>query len=66
MWLLSGRVLDWRLRGCGFEPHQKHCVMSLSKTLYSQLSTGLTNEDLSDMTEKLLTGMQRIKTNIII
>ena len=27
---LSGRVLDWRPRGCGFEPH---CVVSLSKTL---------------------------------
>ena len=29
---LSGRVLDSRLRGCGFEPHQHHCVVSLSKT----------------------------------
>ena len=29
---LSGGVLDSRLRGCGFEPHRRHCVMSLSKT----------------------------------
>ena len=29
---LSGRVLDSRLRGCGFEPHRHHCVASLSKT----------------------------------
>ena len=31
--LLSGRVLDWRLRGFGLEPHRGHCVVSLSKTL---------------------------------
>ena len=24
---LSGRVLDSRLRGCGFEPHRRHCVV---------------------------------------
>ena len=29
---LSGRVFDLRPRGCGFEPHQRHCVVSLSKT----------------------------------
>ena len=29
---LSGRVLDSRLRGRGFEPHWRHCVESLSKT----------------------------------
>ena len=29
---LSGRVLDSRLRGRGFEPHRHHCVVSLSKT----------------------------------
>ena len=28
----SGRVLDSRLRGCGFEFHRCHCVVSLSKT----------------------------------
>ena len=26
---LSGRVLDLRLRGRGFEPHQRHCVVVL-------------------------------------
>ena len=30
---LSGRVLDSRLRGHGFEPPWHHCVVSLSKTL---------------------------------
>ena len=29
---LSGRVLVSRLRFCVFEPHQYHCVVSLSKT----------------------------------
>ena len=29
---LSGRVLDSRPRGRGFEPHQRHCLVSLSKT----------------------------------
>ena len=27
---LSGRVLNSRLEGSGFEPHQHHCVVSLS------------------------------------
>ena len=29
---LSGRVLDLRPRGCGLEPHQHHCIVSLGKT----------------------------------
>ena len=28
----SGRVLDSRLRGCGFEPYRRHFVVTLSKT----------------------------------
>ena len=24
---LSGRVLDSRSRGCGFEPQQRHCIV---------------------------------------
>ena len=39
---LSGRVLDSGLKGIGFEPHWRHCVVSLSKTLYPLLSTGST------------------------
>ena len=42
---LSGRVLDSRLRDCGLEPHWHHCVVSLSKTRLSFLSTGATQED---------------------
>ena len=37
---LSGRVLDSTLRGYGFKPHQRLCLVSLSKTLYPLLSTG--------------------------
>ena len=37
---LSGRVFDSRPRGCGFEPHQRHCVVSLSKTHLPLLNTG--------------------------
>ena len=31
---LIGRVLDSRLRGCGFEPGRLHCVFSLSSAEY--------------------------------
>ena len=40
-----GRALDWGLKGCKFETHPSHCVVSLSKTLYPLLSTGSTHED---------------------
>ena len=41
---LSGRVLDSRQRGCGFEPHRRHFVVSLSKTHLSLLNTGSTQK----------------------
>ena len=37
---LSGRVLDFSLRGHWFKAHWRHCVVSLSKVLYTLLSTG--------------------------
>ena len=46
----SGRMLELRLRGCRFVPYHRHCIVYMSKTLYSLLSTGSTQEDLSDMT----------------
>ena len=42
---LSGRVLDSRQRDRVFEPHWRHCVVSLNKTHLSLLSTGSTQED---------------------
>ena len=53
LWL-SGRVLDLRPRGCEFEPHRRHCVVSLSKTHVSLLSTGSTQEDLSRHNSKIV------------
>ena len=48
--VVSGRVFDSRPRGSGFEPYRYHCVVSLSKTLYSLLSTGSTQEGSSLVT----------------
>ena len=31
---LSGRVLDSRPKGRGFEPHRRHCVVALEKELF--------------------------------
>ena len=31
---LSGRVLDWKPRGRGFEPHRCHCVVVLEKDTF--------------------------------
>ena len=41
-----GRVVDLgESKGCELETHGRHCVVSLSKTLYPLLSTGSTQED---------------------
>ena len=50
----SGRVLDSRLRGCGFRPHWRHSVVSLDKTLYPLLCTGSTQEVLSQHDWKIV------------
>ena len=34
---LSGRVLDSRPKGCGIEPHRRHCIVSLSKNINPSL-----------------------------
>ena len=31
---LSGRVLDSRPKGCGFEPHRCHCVVVLEQDTF--------------------------------
>ena len=33
----SGSVVDSRPRGRGFEPHQRHCIVSLSKNINPSL-----------------------------
>ena len=59
---LRGRVLDSRPRGCGVEPKQCHCVVSLSKTYYSLLSSCSTQEDPSENNLKI--GDWDVKTQI--
>ena len=53
---LSGRVLDPRPRGCGFKPHLRHWVVSLSKTHFSFEVLVQPRQTCPDITEKLLTG----------
>ena len=51
---LSGRVLESRQRGRGFEPHRHHCVVSLSKNI--KLNTGSIQKTRPLITERLLMG----------
>ena len=53
---LSGRVLDSRLRGRGFEPHRRHCVVSLSKNINSSLVLVQPRKIRPFITERLLMG----------
>ena len=53
---LSGRVLDSRLRGRGFEPHLRHCVVSLSKNINPSLILVQPRKTRPFVTEKLLMG----------
>ena len=55
-WGLSGRVLDLRLRGCGFEPHRHHCVVSLSKNINPSLVLVQPKKPHPFITERLLMG----------
>ena len=58
---LSGRVLDSRPRGSGFEPHQHHCVVSLSKNFNPSLVLVQPRMTRSFITERLL--MERKESN---
>ena len=53
---LSGRVLDSRLRGRGFEPHGHHCVVSLSKNINPSLVLVQPRKTCPFITERLLMG----------
>ena len=53
---LSGRELDSRQRGGGFEPHRRHCVVSLSKNINSSLVLVQPRKTRPFITEKLLMG----------
>ena len=53
---LSGRVLDSRPRGRGFEPHRRHCVVSLSKNINPSLVLVQSRKTRPFITERLLKG----------
>ena len=53
---LSGRVLDSRPRGRGFEPHWRHCVVSLSKNINPSLVLVQPRKTRPFMGERLLIG----------
>ena len=53
---LSGRVLDWRPKGHGFEPHQHHCGVSLSKNINPSLVLVQPRKTHPFITERLLMG----------
>ena len=53
---LSGRVLDSRPRGRGFEPHRRHCVVSLSKNINPSLVLVQPRKTRPFITKRLLMG----------
>ena len=53
---LSGRVLDSRPKGRGFEPHRRHCVVSLSKNSNPSLVLVQPRKTRPFITERLLMG----------
>ena len=53
---LSGRVLDSRLRGHGFEPHRRLCVVSFSKNINPSLVLVQPRKTRPFITERLLMG----------
>ena len=53
---LSGRVLDSRPMGRGFEPYRHHCVVSLSKNIYPSLVLVQPRKTRPFITERLLMG----------
>ena len=53
---LNGRVLESRPRGRGFEPHRRHCVVSLSKNINPSLVLVQPRKTHPYITERLLMG----------
>ena len=58
---LSGRVLDSRPKGRGFEPHRRHCVVSLSKNINPSLVLVQPRKTRPFITERLLMGRKESK-----
>ena len=56
---LSGRVLDSRPRGSGFEPHWHHCVVSVIKNINSSLVLVQPRKTRPFITDRLLMGRKK-------
>ena len=56
---LSGRVLDSRPMGRGFEPHRRHFVVSLSKNINPSLVLVQPRKTRPFITERLLMGRKK-------
>ena len=61
---LSGRVLDSRPKGRRFEPHWRHCVVSLSKNINPSLVLVQPRKIRPFITERLLMGRWDVKNQI--
>ena len=55
---LSGRVLNSRRRGLGFEPYRGHCAVSLSKNINPSLVLVQPRKTRPFITERLLMGLK--------
>ena len=53
---LSGRVLDSRPRGRGFEPHRRHCVVFLGKNINPSLVLVQPRKTRPFIAERMLMG----------
>ena len=61
---LSGRALDSRPKGRGFEPHRRHCVVSLSKNINPSLVLVQPRKTRPFITERLLMGRKESNQSI--
>ena len=58
---LSGRVLDWRLKGRRFKPHRRHCIVYLmSKNINSILVLVQPRKTRPFISERLLMGRKEL------
>ena len=60
---LSGRVLDSRPKGRGFEPHRRHCVVVLEQDTFILAEYWFNPGRPSRITERLLSGRKESNQN---
>ena len=58
-------MLDLRSRGCGFEPHGRHCVVSLSKNINPSLVLVQPRKTCPFISERLLMGCKESNQTIL-